>query len=216
MSVLTTTTSSDELTNRLQEMAPARIRRQSEEVKPLLAHRNQLVRWAAAEALGRAGLGAAELRERLGAERNEVVLAEITESLASLKDEASLPRLRSLAEEHPSALVRSYALLAIADISGKEALPYLRDRLARERSRRVKASLRCALFAKGADEVLPDLLKDLRSNDFKVRRSVANLLHHYAPRRQRPVILAALREAADRETQPGARGDLERAVEELS
>lgn len=214
--LLLNTSSSDELTNRLQEMAPARIRKQAEEVKPLLAHRNQLVRWAAAEALGRAGLGADELRERLGTERNELVLSEIAESLASLKDEASLPRLRSLAEEHSSTLVRNYALLAIADISGKEALPYLRDRLARERSRRVKAFLRCALFAKGAGEVLPGLLKDLRSNDPRVRRGVANLLYHYAPRRQRPVLLAALREAADRETQPGARGDLERAIAELS
>jgi len=214
--LLLNTSSSDELTNRLQEMTPARIRKQSEEVKSLLAHRNQLVRWAAAAALGRARLGAPELRERLAKERTEIVLTEVAESLASLKDEASLPRLRSLAEEHSSTLVRNYALLAIADISGKEALPYLRDRLARERSRRVKASLRCALFAKGAGDVLPDLLKDLRSSDFKVRRGVANLLHHYAPRRQRPVLLAALREAADRETLPGARADLERAIEELS
>jgi HEAT repeat protein len=214
--LLLNTSSSDELTNRLQKMTPARIRKQAEEVKPLLAHRSQLVRWAAAEALGRAGLGADELRERLGTERNELVLTEIAESLASLKDEASLPRLRSLAEEHSSALVRNYALLAIADISSKEALPYLRDRLVRERSRRVKAFLRCALFAKGAGEVLPDLLKDLRSNDPRVRRGVANLLYHYAPRRQRPVLLAALREAAGRETHPGALGLLERAIEELS
>lgn len=214
--LLLETSSSDELTNRLQEMTPARVRRQAEEVKALLAHRNQLVRWAAAAALGRAGLGAPELRERLGRERTEIVLAEIAEALASLKDESSLPGLRSLAEEHSSTLVRNYALLAIADISGKEALPYLRDRLVRERSRRVRAFLRCALFAKGAGEVLPDLLKDLRSSDLKIRRGVANLLYHYAPRRQRPVILAALREAADRETLPGARADLERAVEELS
>ena len=214
--LLLNTSNSDELTNRLQKMGPARVRKQAEEVKPLLSHRNQLVRWAAAEALGRAGLGAAELRERLGAERNELVLAEIAESLVRLKDEASLPRLRSLAEEHSSTLVRNYALLAIADISGKEALPYLRERLVRERSRRLKAFLRSALFAKGADEVLPDLLKDLRSNDVRVRRGVANLLYHYAPRRQRPVLLAALQEAAERESHPGARGDLERAIEELS
>lgn len=216
MSLLETSTSSDELTNRVQEMTPAQVRRQAEDVKSLLAHRNQLVRWAAAAALGRAGLGAPELRERLATERNEIVLTEIAEALASLRDEPSLPRLRSLAEEHSSPLVRNYALLAVADISGKEALPYLRDRLDRERSRRVKASLRCALFAKGAGDVLPDLLKDLRSNDFKVRRGVANLLYHYAPRRQRPVLLAALREAAGRETLPGARADLERAIEELS
>jgi HEAT repeat protein len=152
----------------------------------------------------------------LARERNVLVLTEICDSLALLRDERSLQQLRRLAEEHKSPLVRSYALMAIADISGEKSIPYLKERRRRDRSRRIRATLDCTLFAKGADEVLSDLLGDLRSPDFKVRNLVANLLYHYAPRRRRSDILAALREAAANEPFQGVRGDMERAIEELS
>ena len=206
----------DELTNHLEAMKPPEIRKDLAQVKHLLRHRSILVRRAAAEALGSAGLGAVALRERLSIERNAIVLTEVTESLAGMGDAKSLPRLRELAETHPSPLVRSYALLAIADIAGRDALPYLYARKEKELNRQVGATLVCALYARGGTDVLPQLLESLRSKDFKIRAIIANLLHFYAPRRKRQLVLAALQEALRREDIPGVRGDIERAIKELS
>jgi HEAT repeat protein len=215
MSVLRMT-NPDELANTLQGLTPAQVRRRAEEVKALLNHRSHIVRWAAAESLGRARMGASELRERLEKERNSIVLTEIAGSLVSLRDRQSVPRLRFLAEKHSAPLVRNYASLAIADILGKEALPYLRERLAEERNRRAKAALRCALFAKGDTQVLPELLKSLRSTDDLIRGGVANLLYYYAPRRHRSLILENLREVAALEKSRAVHWSLERAIKELS
>jgi HEAT repeat protein len=209
-------TSPDELANRLESMKPAEIRRLGDEVQSLLQHRAVLVRRAAAEALGRAQVGATALRKRLRGERNVVVSAEIMESLARLRDRESLPQLYRLAEKHPASLVRSYAFLAVADILGKKAIPYLAEKRRRERNRYVRAALDTALFAKGTDKALPDLLKDLNSRDFRVRALVANLLYFYAPARHRTVLVEALREALERETVAGVHGDIERAIGELS
>jgi hypothetical protein len=79
-----------------------------------------------------------------------------------------MPRLRDLAERHPSPLVRSYALMAVADIVGKAAIPYLQEQRRKERSNYVRVALDSVLFAKGRDEALPDLIKDLKSRDVKV------------------------------------------------
>jgi|GEM_PF-5571617 len=126
-------------------------------------------------------LGAEELQARLGREPNPIVITEITESLAGLSDQQSVPGLRDLAERHPSPLVRSYVFMAVADIVGKAVIPYLQEQRRKERSNYVKAALDTVLFAKGKDEALSDLFKDLKSKDVKVRRLVANLLntmHH--------------------------------------
>jgi HEAT repeat protein len=206
----------DELVKWLEALKPAQVRRQAESVKPLLGHRSALVRWAIAQALGRAGIAGRELLARLRRERNTLVITEITESLAILGEKRSLPQLHSLAKEHRSPRVRSYAILAITDLEGRLAVPFLLERRARERNGRVKATLDCALFAKGAKGALPNLLEDLKSKKPRVLNLVVNLLYYYAPRRSRTLLLAALRDALARETLPGVRGDIERAILRLS
>ena len=208
--------SPDELAKRLEAMRPSELRRKKEWVVSLLHHRSVIVRWAAAQALGRAQIGTEELRRALDKERNELVLTEITESLAIFRDDQSLPQLRGLAEGHPSPIVRSYSLMAIADISRRGSVPYLQERLRRERSTYVKAALSCVLVAQGVGDALNDVVKYLGSKNIKIRRLAANLLYHYAPRKGRHLLLTALREVLSRETNHGARGDIERAVKELS
>jgi hypothetical protein len=202
----------DQLAKWLETVKPAEVHRQAESIKSLLDHRSVLVRWATAQTLGRSGVGGPELLKRLDHERNAIVITEITESLASLSEMQSLPKLQELAEKHSSPLVRTYAILAITDLAGKRAIPFLWERRSKERNSAVKATLDCALFVKGVVEILPDLLEDLKSRKPKVRNLVANLLYHYAPRRGRTLLLTALREALARETLPGIRGDIERAI----
>jgi hypothetical protein len=78
---LVETSNPDALAKLLEGMGPAELRRQADRVKSLLHHRAVIVRWAAAQALGRVRLGAEELRARLGREPNLIVITEITESL---------------------------------------------------------------------------------------------------------------------------------------
>jgi HEAT repeat protein len=206
----------DELANRLEAMKPSELRRTKEWVVSLLHHKHVIVRWAAAQALGRARIGAEALRSGLGKERNELVLTEITESLASFRDDQSLPQLRDLAEGHPSPIVRSYACMAVADIARKGSVPYLQDRFKRERSSYVKAALSCVLLAQGVGDALVQVVKYLESKNIKIRRLAANLLFHYAPRKGRHILLTVLREVLSQETDHGAYGDIERAIKELS
>jgi HEAT repeat protein len=206
----------DELAQRVEAMRPSELRKRKECIVSLLQHRSVIVRWAAAQALGRSKSGAEELRHALAGERNVIVLAEIAESLADLRDEGSLPELRNLAEQHSSPIVRNYALMAVADISRKKSIPYLQERFRQERSSYVKAALSCVLLAQGAAGALDGVLKSLRSKSIKVRRLAVNLIYHYAPRKGRSLLLMTLRDVLSRETNHGARGDLERAVDELS
>jgi hypothetical protein len=106
--------------------------------------------------------------------------------------------------------------MAVADISRKESVPYLRERFKRERSTYVRAALSCVLVARGVGDSLDDVVKYLGSRNVRIRRVAANVLYYYAPRKGRHLLLTALREALSRETDPGARGDIERAVKELS
>jgi HEAT repeat protein len=192
------------------------IKKAQKQIERFLVHRDVGLRFAAASALGQAGVGIPKLRARLLRERNEAVLAEICDGLAGSKDVPSLPALRRIATQHSSALARSYALMAIADIGGQAWLQFLTARFKSERSRRVRASVACAMFANRLGDTLAYVLASLASNDLAVRHSVTNLLRHYAPRRQRPAILLALREATAREPFSGIRDDMEATINALS
>jgi HEAT repeat protein len=200
----------------IEGMGTAAVRRREEEITLLLRHRDPMVRLAAARALGSAGRGAAELRSRLTAERNPLVLSEICDSLSLLKDRESLPVLHRLFEEHRSRVVREYALLALADTEGRSAIPYLQERLRTERSPSLRSLLSCLLMTQGVGGALTGVTKALRSRDFRLRHRTANTLAHYAPKIRRPELLAALRDAAGREAIPGVREDLERAIRAMS
>lgn len=169
----------------------------------------------AAKALGRAGVGARAIRDRIGVEKNELVLTDLTEALLSAGDLASVDLLKVLASTHGSALVRAYASMAVADLVEGDSLPFLRLRLKNEGSRRVKATLLGLLFVYGADDVLGELLRGLRSRDAAIRGKIANMLAYYLPRRKRREILSALDAAARIETTTGNRERLEAAIKAL-
>lgn len=197
----------------LESLSPKEVKNKAGQIESLLANRSVLVRMEAAQALGRAGIGASALRERIRVEKNALVMTDLTEALVSAGDPESLNLLTELAEVHPSNLVRSYALMAVADLSRKDSLPFLRKRLQIEKGRRIRATLHVLLFVYGADDVR-SLIDLLRSRDPTVRGRVANLLAYYRPRRKRPEVIAALA-AAQIEPNPGTRGGLEEAIEAL-
>ncbi len=174
------------------------------------------VRGAAARALEWGRVGASELARALARESNYLVITDLADALAAVGEKRSLPRLRQIARSHRSSLARTYAILAIGKIQGKEAIPFLLGRRKAERSPRVQAALAQVLFQLGLKGALPDLLRRLSSRDYIVRCFIARGLADTRPIRQRATILAALRRSLEVETTVAGRDSLERAVEDLS
>jgi HEAT repeat protein len=214
MSILTKL--SDDRSRWLESLSAKSVVRDLDTVKSCLQDRSVLVRWAAANALGKAAVGLDALLARMRVERNELVLTEICESLGRINSPVAIGILADLAVAHRSHLVRRYALLAIADIQGKASIPFLRDRLASEGSQYVKSTLRCVLLVLGERAMLDQVLGDLRASRAAIRRIVANTLAYYKPRANRSQLIAGLNEALAAETSRGARGDLQAAIDTLS
>jgi HEAT repeat protein len=189
----------EELSKLLDQMTASAITRQANQIASSLNHSSALVRFSAAHALGRVGLKAPALRRRLAKERNPLVITELCDSLAVARDRAAAPLLRRLAATSRSALVRSYSLLAIADILGRDAVFYLKKRRQADRSWRVRATADGMLFVVGAKQSIDAVLQDLASNDSRARGWITNLLTHYAPKRRRRDLLAAVETAAESE-----------------
>ena len=200
----------------LSKLPPSRVRGNRAEVMLALASKYRLVRWEAVVALGRAGIGERELRQRLSKEKSEIVLAEVCDVLVNLGSTASLRVLRELASGHRSRIVRSYACLAVADLGGKKEIGFLQKRLAHDRSRKVQASLVCALLSLGQTGLLPRLEALLCRPEAAVRATIATLLTHYRPRRQRKVHVEMLQRTLESEERRGIRGDLLRAIAALT
>jgi HEAT repeats len=209
-------TATDDLVKYLEELSPRRARSRATFVTSYLNHRSTLVRWAAALALGKASIGEESLLARLRREKSDLVLTEIIEALRSIPSRKSVSDFETLARQHRSPLVRGYAAMALADVLQKDARHFLTNRLAAENNRWVAAALRVLLLYLGSDSVYDGIVSDLESRQAEVRRLTANLLSHYRPRRRRREIVAQLETALQKEGDPGARGDLERAIATLS
>lgn len=200
----------------LEGMTARQVRRERERVVELLAHRVSRVRMEAAAALARSGIGLEALRQALQRETNELVLTDIILGVSGHKDRASVARLRELAEDHPSPLVRCYAVSGLAEVQGKAAAPFLLKRRKVENSRRVQVDLDAALFQAGFDDALDRIVRHLTSRDFLVRCRAASLLAYARPRRKRSLILDALRGQLGAETTRGGRECFEDAISALS
>lgn len=196
----------DEIFRRVRTMSSSEIRKRADDILLLLRSRWPDVRIAAIEALGRAQMHGAELRQAATRETNEVALATLCDALMDLGDERSIPLLKRLARGHRSALVRRNATWAVSELLGKSSVAFLHSRERVETSVRVKAMIRAALVKNGDRRTLPALLKMLRSSDYIVRASVANFFAQNVPARQHDRDLAAqhLRSALDVEETPPA------------
>lgn len=165
----------------------------------LLTKRSPEVRLAAVGSLGRIPSGVEVLRKHLELERNELVLSEICEVLGYAHDQLSLPKMKVLARDHKSSLVRAYASLAVADIAGNQELPFLRELLRSAKSSRLKASLSFALIVAGDWAGLDSLLRALSSKDPIVRVRVTHFLADETCMNRGAMILPALEKAFERE-----------------
>ncbi len=185
-------------------------------LREMLGKRSPEVRLAAVGALGRIPSGIASLREQLEIEKNELVLSEVCEILGYAKDDLSLPKLKALAADHKSSIVRSYAIIAVADIAGHNEAPFMRLLLKNCRSRRLRASLNFSLILAGDWARLESLLGGLVSRDYVVRYRVAHFLAEKVFREHRGVCIPALSDALEKEEIEGVAKAMRSAIAALS
>lgn len=185
-------------------------------LRDLLKKRSPEMRLAAVGALGRIPSGEQALQEHLKNEKNELVLLELCELLGYARNVKSLPRMKSLAMTHKSSLVRSYAITAVADISGSAAAPFLRSLLEDCKSRRLRESIDFALILAGDWSRLESLLKGLFSGDWVLRYRVAHDLLEDVFLQRRDEILPVLQAALEREVLDATAEAMRDAIRALS
>jgi HEAT repeat protein len=209
MSVLTGT-AEQSLAEALDRLSSDEASTEAAKIGTLLAHRLPQVRIAAAAALVRAGRGEALLLSRLEKEHNDLVLAELCDSLSGVGTSRALDKLRQLASQHPSQLVRRHALSTLSAIIGPEGTEYLRDRRRRDQSRRVRATIDVLLLGDPVHraESLDYLRKHAQSKD-RIVRSIVAVMPRYNPAlRNLPELKGLLRTMqANLDENEGVRGD---------
>lgn len=196
----------------LQSLTARQVARRIEEVESLVRSRSRAIRWAAVRALGVGKVGAGVLGERLSEETVPHILAEVCDSLSLAGDRRSLPKLRSLGEGHPSAVVRCYALMATVDIAGERAAAFLRKRQAEEKALRTRATIQCLLNWLGREESVDQLVRAFSSKRIATRQAIANVCSQYPPRSNRLAVVAAMEALETRMPPIGARADVRREI----
>lgn len=205
----------DEAKARAQEIDQfdqAAVRLHSGRIVDSLKHRSYLVRMAAAEALGRAGIECDQLATAMAVERNDLVLASLCGAVADAGCTSALAQLEEIASRHPSSLARSSAVVAISDLRETDAVDFFRARIKKDSSPRVRATLVALLVQAGYRDALKAFRQCLRSKDYIVRIRLANLLEGGRTGPFREEVLALFREALQVETSLPAREAFERAL----
>ena len=181
-----------------------------------LSDREYDVRKAAAEAVGRLHLAEeAPALIPLLRDREELVRVEAVETLTELRVTSAVSDLEHLVRHDRSWLVRGYAAWGLATICGETALPILEQRLQVERSPWTRAQLLLEAYILGKEELLPQLLKCLKSRNYRVRCSVSNHVRWIVNPSNHQKVMDAFTAALNRETTVAAGEALGRAVKHL-
>jgi len=191
-----------------------------ESIVPLISKlddRNSEVRMRAAESLGDLLVGGEPpkaLIRRL-ADSDELVKASVAESLGSIGSSKALPALwKAIRDSSP--IVRSYVAEAIGNLGTKDDASKLNKQLQQETSEIAKVGFYQALYILEEQSALEFLLSLLRSEDYRVRCAVANVLAQiHADKFNRPLILRFLREALKQEKTIAARSSLRSSIRSL-
>jgi HEAT repeat protein len=211
----------DDLQYELCSLEGSKLEANSAGIQTLLGDRESLVRFESARALGKLGKSSLEpLRGRLALEKDDLVLSEIICQLGDLDDEESIGEIEKIYSEHPSHIVRSAAVNALVDLIGVDAEEFLIASLQTDRSRRVRASIACALAWLGSTVGVNAIRHSLKSRDQIVRGKIGTLLDYYLPVENRKELIAILSEAMQRETlgvvQKALQGAIDSLEQELS
>lgn len=171
-----------------------------------LADGDHMIRYTAAEAAGRlCFVDAIPALVGLLRDPSDMVRTDAVEALQRLCARTAAGDIAERLTSDTSRRVRGYAARAFAALRGKDAVPLLRECLAHERNRWASAWIALALYNLGEGDMLPVLLRKLRSKDRYVRHSLANGIERPANPSHCGRLLSALSRALQRETETGAR-----------
>ncbi len=181
-----------------------------------LADADHMVRYTAAEAVGRLGLREAiPVLVGLLGDADEMVRLCAVEALGDLKPsearQETMERLRS----DRSRLVRGYAAWALAAAIGPAAVPVLRERLLQERNQWANTWIAVTLYNLGEGDMLRVILRRLRCKDHGVRSSLVNSIEGAPDPAHCEALISALSAGRDRETSVHVKKDWEDALERV-
>lgn len=185
-------------------------------VTDALVDEKPVVRDAAAMAVARLGLRT-EIPRLLAMldDEDDLVRSSAVDALADLDACDAAPRIQEALSSDPDWLVRGAAARALAQLSGPAIAPVLDERLTQDRNRWVRAQIALALYSVGCHDVLPLVLRKLRSRDVLVRSIIANNIHVVADHSNCDVVAKALSSAIARVARAGwdGLGDLQAALD---
>ena len=146
---------------------------------------------------------------------NELVRIEVVDSLAAIGDRGVLPNLW-MAIRDRSPLVRSYIAGAIGELGSKEDLKRLERKVGKERSRTAKLGYYQALYLLGKNEIFPTIVRFLRSKNYRLRCSTANILSEFiVDHSNYQSVLSALRKALTMESTVAAKSTFEACIRSI-
>jgi hypothetical protein len=199
----------------LDEMTPEETRRELPSVVAALSHPETFIRSAAIAAWARAG-EAAQVRDRLRVETDDLVMSDACDALATARDVESVPLLHSVARNSASRLARSSAIAAIVSILQLDAADFLAERAVDENDERVQLEIYRGLLIAEHRSALEKIAGALHSSDYQVRCAAAELLSEYTPRLDRDRVVSQLNQAVKRETTEAARSSMREAIARLT
>lgn len=146
---------------------------------------------------------------------DELVRLHVAESLGSIGDKKSLPRLwKTIRDRSP--LVRRYVVSAIGELGGKAELGRLQRELKNEKNDTTKLGYYTAIYNLGNKDILPALLALLKSKDYRVRCATANTLSEFTLNNSNAsTILAELKRTLKGETTIAAKSALKECIGEI-
>ena len=154
------------------------------------------------------------IRERLDRERNPLLLVDLLELAGELRVSSARRRIVTLAETHPSVLVRGNAIDAISRMPLQATDSWLKRRSRSERNHWVRASIDAALARLGDKEALASLIARAGDEDYHVRCAVAHRLHGLVTQRNARQFLEVARKWLFREESAAVRSSVRSLLEE--
>lgn len=147
-------------------------------------------------------------------DRDEVVRVDAVECVAWLGGKKALKYLINHLNDK-SGLVRRYIGGSIGDLGDKTHIKYLETRLINERSGLAKVGLLEGLYLLGQKDRILELIRLLKSKNYRVRCATASTLTSMANRKNKNLIIDALLKALENETTIGGKERLEDALNYL-
>ncbi|HEX2953144.1 MAG TPA: HEAT repeat domain-containing protein [Bacillota bacterium] len=181
------------------------------------------IRWTVAEALMEFDdIHAEQILNSLVIDENETVRVCACESLRYGRTKETIRLLKERLIIDKSSLVRGYAALSLADIVREdpslpdfELVPFLKERINKEKNAGVKISIYKSLYNLGEREYLDLLLHEINNREYRNRCAVVNLVSDSISEENKKKVLPFLKQRLKIEKTVAVKSIIEEVLNEF-